>query len=168
MGIRRLTDPKHRQNNEVSDRDPQLRGGCGHGLPLPDADADADANAGGDGLPPASAHLHLCAQVRGADREVGRPPRLRRAPRQSQDADLPWSNHRQGLRVLRPLGILQHPARRLPQETSLEEEEEDATLPQETSLEEQDATLPQETLLEEQDATLPQETSLEEEDATLN
>merc|ERR1711934_1179040 len=156
MGIRRLTDPKHRQNNEVSDRDPQLRGGCGHGLPLPDADADADANAGGDGLPPASAHLHLCAQVRGADREVGRPPRLRRAPRQSQDADLPWSNHRQGLRVLRPLGILQHPARRLPQETSLEEEEEE------------DATLPQETSLEEQDATLPQETSLEEEDATLN
>merc|ERR1739844_676729 len=151
MGIRRLTDPKHRQNNEVSDRDPQLRGGCGHGLPLPDA--DADANAGGDGLPPASAHIHLCAQVRGADREVGRPPRLRRAPRQSQDADLPWSNHRQGLRVLRPLGLLQHPARRLPQETSLEEEE-DATLPQETSLEEQDATLPQETSLEEEDATL--------------
>merc|ERR1711934_389533 len=157
MGIRRLTDPKHRQNNEVSDRDPQLRGGCGHGLPLPDADADADANAGGDGLPPASAHLHLCAQVRGADREVGRPPRLRRAPRQSQDADLPWSNHRQGLRVLRPLGILQHPARRLPQETSLEEEEE-----------EEEETLPQETSLEGQDATLPQETSLEEEDATLN
>merc|ERR1712066_318640 len=155
MGIRRLTDLKHRQNNEVADRNPQLRGGRGHGLPLPDADADADA--GGDGLPPASAHLHLCAQVRGADREVGRAPRLRRAPRQSQDADLPWSNHRQGLRVLRPLGLLQHPARRLPQETSLEEEEENATLPQETSLEEQD-----------QDATLPQETSQEEEDATLN
>merc|ERR1712066_263224 len=47
--IRRLTDLKHRQNNEVADRDPQLRGGRGHGLPLSDADADADA--GGDGLP---------------------------------------------------------------------------------------------------------------------
>ena len=41
--------------------------------------------------------------------------------------DLPWTNHGQGLRVLRPLGLLQHPARRLPQEeVPLEKEEEDS------------------------------------------
>ena len=48
--------------------------------------------------------------------------------------DLPWTNHGQGLRVLRPLGLLQHPARRLPQEeVPLEDEEEEDSEEQDQS-----------------------------------
>merc|ERR1739842_157456 len=54
-------------------------------------------------------------QVRAADPRAG-PQGLRGGPRQGQDADLPRSQRGEGLRCLRPLGLLRHATRRFPQE----------------------------------------------------